>query len=233
MNISLEHRNEVALLTLRRPPVNALDLPMILALEQVFLKLAQERPKGLVLTSEGPAFCAGVDTKAFAGYRPIERKDMVLAITRMVGALYSLDLPTVAAVAGYALGGGFVLMLGCDVRLVTTAPVARFGLTEAKAGVPFPAGPLEVIRAELPVPALGRLVLTSMTICAAEVVALGVAEPAEREERLVEQALQRAGELAAQPAFSVVKRQLRAPVVSKLAELIDSKTDTFLAAFGA
>lgn len=158
---------------------------------------------------------------------------MVLAITRMISALYCLNAPTVAAVAGHALGGGFVLMLGCDVRLVAAGPEARFGLTEAAAGVPFPAGPLEVIRAELPAPVLRRLALTSETIDASELVALGLATAAGGEATLVENAVGRVRDLARQPAFGVIKQQIRATGALKLRELVRSGADAFLDAFGA
>jgi len=73
---------------------------------------------------------------------------MVLAITRMTAAVLSLSCPLVAAVNGHALGGGFVLMLCCDYRLAADDSTLRLGLTEARAGVPFPVGPTAIMKHE-------------------------------------------------------------------------------------
>src|SRR5262249_34737956 len=133
------------LITIDRPPVNALDLDMITALEQAFAAAAHDAPKnGVMLTGGGNVFSAGVDTRAFAAYGSEQRHAMVLAITRMVARLLSIPSPVVAAVNGHALGGGFVLMLGCDYRIAVDNETAKLGMTEAQAGIPFPAGPLEI-----------------------------------------------------------------------------------------
>lgn len=215
----------VAVLRLTRPPVNALDLPTILALEAAFARLIDERPVGLVLGGAGGVFCAGVDTRAFATYSGGQKAEMVWAITRMVHRLYGLPFPTVAAIGGHALGGGLVLALACDMRLAADRPDAKLGLTEARAGVPFPAGPLEVIRAELPPPLLRRLTLTSATLPPADLHALGVLDGLVPPDDIEARAIHTAKDLATQPAFQVVKHQVRGPALARLAELAASGHD--------
>src|SRR5437868_6316389 len=157
MPISATSRGSGLLITIDRPPVNALDLETIEALRAAFATVVANPPAGgVVLTGAGErAFSAGVDTRTFAGYDADRRRAMVLEITSMTAALLAIACPVVAALNGHALGGGFVLMLACDLRLAVHSEAARFGLTEAQAGVPFPAGPAEIIRSELP-PALLR-----------------------------------------------------------------------------
>lgn len=231
MSHRLDWQDGTAVLTLDRPPVNALDLAAMLALEAVFADLTSNPPaRGLVLTGAGRAFCAGVDTLAFGGYGADDRADMILAITRMITGLYALNCLVVAAVNGHALGGGFVLMLACDVRLARPAE-ARLGLTEAQAGVPFPAGPLEVIRAELAPDMLRRLTLTSETETPERLAAQGVIDRLV-EEDLVAAAIARAAALSDQPAFSLVKRQVRSPVVARLQALVAAGKDPLIAALG-
>jgi enoyl-CoA hydratase len=217
----------VAVLRLARPPVNALDLPTVLGLERAFGELAQESPRALVVTGGGGIFSAGVDTRAFAAYGHAEKAELVRAITRTVGRIYGLPFPVVAAISGHALGGGLVLALACDHRLALEGE-ARLGLTEARAGVPFPAGPLEVIRAELSPELLRRLTLTSVVVGPAELRAAGVIDRLEPAERLVPAAVAAANELAAQPAFAVVKRQVRAPALERLAALAASGDDPLI-----
>jgi len=80
--IAVEEHTGVAVVSLARPPVNALDLPMIEELESTFARVANATPRiGVVLTGAGNTFSAGVDTKAFASYGREERHRMVLAIT--------------------------------------------------------------------------------------------------------------------------------------------------------
>jgi enoyl-CoA hydratase len=122
----------------------------------------------VVLTGGGQVFSAGVDTGAFARDTRDQRQAMVRAITRMVAQLLAIPVPVVAAVNGHALGGGFVLMLACDYRIAVDVEAAKFGMTEAQAGIPFPAGPLEIIRHELGPELLRRLTLTSAVLSARE-----------------------------------------------------------------
>src|SRR5262249_61839531 len=91
--------------TIDRPPLNALDLETIETLGKTFASLASSDPTGsVVLTGAGArAFSAGVDTKAAAAYDPPRRRALVLEITRMTAALLSLPCPIVAAANAHAL----------------------------------------------------------------------------------------------------------------------------------
>ncbi|MFZ5670927.1 MAG: enoyl-CoA hydratase/isomerase family protein [Pseudomonadota bacterium] len=230
MSFRLSAEGDVAVLALDRPPVNALDPALVAALEPAVADLARSRPRGLVLTGEGRAFSAGVDTRAFAACDSAGRAAMILAITRVVGKLYALPFPVVAAVNGHAMGGGFVLMLTGDVRIATDDPAARFGLQEAQAGIPFPAGPLEVIRAELSPELLRRLTLTSVAVGSAALHALGVVDRLAPAGEGVAAAADQVRVLAAQPGFSLVKAQLRRPTVRRLEALAAAGEDPLIAA---
>ena len=147
MTVNTSTIDETLLLTIDRPPVNALDLDAVAALQQAFAAARQDVPRGgVVLTERGQIFSAGVDTRAFASYSGDRRQAMVRAITQMVAQLLAIPVPVVGAVNGHALGGGFVLMLACDYRIAADVEAAKLGMIEAQAGIPFPAGPLEIIR---------------------------------------------------------------------------------------
>jgi enoyl-CoA hydratase len=217
MTITTSIAEETLVVTIDRPPVNALDIDAILALEQAFAAAAHDAPEnGVVLTGGGAVFSAGVDTRAFASYSREQRHEMVRAITRMVAQLVAIPVPVVAAVNGHALGGGFVLMLGCDYRIATVSETAKLGLTEAQAGIPFPAGPLEVMRHELGPELLRLMTLTSAVITTQELWEARIIDERCPSEEIKATSIARAKQLAAQSAFRAVKRQIRGALPSAL-----------------
>jgi enoyl-CoA hydratase len=232
MTVATSTNDETLLVTIDRPPVNALDLETIRALEAAFGEAAHQAPRnGVVLTGGGQVFSAGVDTRAFAAYGRDQRHDMVRAITRMMAELLAIPVPVVAAINGHALGGGFVLMLSCDHRIATDAEATKLGMTEAKAGIPFPAGPLEVMRHEL-APELRRLTLTSAVLGTRELKEAGVIDELCAMDEVKPRAIAAAVGLAAQPAFRAVKRQIRGQLAERVAALAATGQDAFLDAFG-
>jgi len=230
-HIGSTHTGGITEIIIDRPPVNALDFRSIEALESAFE--SADRTSPILLTGGGSVFSAGVDTKAFAACAPHEKAGMIRAITRMTASLVCHPAPVIAAVNGHALGGGFVLMLCADVRLITDAASARFGLTEAHAGVPFPAGPLEIIRDEIEPNMLRRLTLTSQVLGSEEMMECGVADQRVSESTLIETARARALAVAAQPAFTVVKQQVRGRLMASLRTLAASGIDPLAQSFDA
>lgn len=225
--LEVSERDGIAVLTLNRPPVNALDLPMIEALTEA--ARASVDARAVLLTGTGKAFSAGVDTRAFENYDAATRGEMIEAITAMGAALLAIPVPVLAAINGHALGGGLVLPLCADYRLACEDDGIRFGLTEARAGIPFPAGPLEIMARELP-PALCRhLTLSSAIITPAEAAAHNVIDELCAGDELVERALARAAEIAAQPAFAIVKQQIRGPLIAAVRALAERRDDPLAA----
>lgn len=232
MPITASSAGDTLLITIDRPPVNALDLDTILSLNRMFVAAAKDIPKnGVVLTGGGQVFSAGVDTRAFASYSREQRHRMVLAITRMVSHLLAIPVPVVAAINGHALGGGFVLMLGCDYRIAAASAASKLGMTEARAGIPFPAGPLEIMRHELSGEMLRRMTLTSAVLSVQELLEAGIIDAQCAGDELISQATATAANLASQPAFRAVKQQIRGALTERLATLAASGEDAFISAF--
>ena len=234
MTVTTSTIDETLIVTIDRPPVNALDLAAITRLEETFANIARDVPEaGVVLTGSQAAFSAGDDTRAFASYSRTQRIEMVRAITRMAARLLAIPVPVVAAVNGHALGGGFVLMLACDYRIAADISAAKLGMTEAQAGIPFPAGPLEIMRHELSPETLRRLTLTSAVLSVRELLQIGILDALYTPDCLKSKAVEHAKALALQPAFRTVKQQIRGGLAVRVAALASSGQDALLREFGA
>jgi enoyl-CoA hydratase len=109
---------------------------------------------------------------------------------------------------------------------------AKLGMTEAQAGIPFPAGPLEVMRHELSPELLRRLTLTSAVLNTRELLEARVLDSLCAVEDLKLRSITLAKSLAAQPGFRAVKRQIRGGLVERVADLASAGQDTFLDEFG-
>jgi enoyl-CoA hydratase len=145
---------------------------------------------------------------------------MLRTINRTICELYSLPKPVVAAVSGHALGGALVLVLACDIRLAARGDF-RLGLTETAAGIPYPAGPLTVVRAELAPESVRILALASATAEPDSPLLRGVIDRVVEPSALLDEAVAEAKRLAAMSAFGRVKQQLRAPVCERLRRIVE------------
>jgi enoyl-CoA hydratase/carnithine racemase len=123
---------------------------------------------------------------------------------------YSLARPLVTAVNGHAVAGGMVLALCGDVRVGPTS--GRFGLTEVRAGIPFPSAAMAVVRGELGPSALRRMVLRAELFDAANALALGCFDEITSDDAVLTRALEVADELASLPprSFEAAKARVRA-----------------------
>ncbi len=194
--------------TLARPPVNAIDLALVEGVHSALERCLPDA-RALLLAGEGPAFSAGLDLKAVPGYSPAEQKALADGINRLVRFLYTLPLPTVAAVNGHAIGGGLVLALTCDMRVGARGDY-RLGLTETRVGVPYPEAAIAVVRAELAPHVARRMVLEARNHGPAQALRWGVLD--ELADQPWERGLALAKDLAASPAgaYARIKDQLRA-----------------------
>ena len=221
-------RDGIRVLALVRPPVNAIDLTLVRAIGDALLEAAGARScRGVVLTGGDEIFSAGIDVKTVPHYDAATRREMVRAINRTILALYRLEKPTVAAIGGHALGGGLVLALACDFRLAAAGRY-QLGLTEVTAGIPYPAGPMTVVLAELDHSAARSLVLSGQVFEPTAPCAAGFLDELVEPGRLRDAAVARAASLAAAPAYAVVKRQLKAEAVRRLERIVAEDDDPLL-----
>jgi enoyl-CoA hydratase/carnithine racemase len=128
------HDGSVAHVVLDRPRArNALSSDLVADLEQALRAVdADGSTRAVVLSGTSPGFCAGSDLKELADMTPDDMSIHEAETGRVVRLLQEIDIPVVAAVEGFAIGGGFLLATGCDV--VVSADDARWHLPEVPLG---------------------------------------------------------------------------------------------------
>ena len=120
-NILVEKRESIGIVTINRPKaLNALNPETIAELEQAFTVLgADDSLKVLILTGAGEkAFVAGADIAAMRDLDPLAARAFAYAGQKMMAGIENLPKPVIAAVGGFALGGGCELAMSCDIRVL-------------------------------------------------------------------------------------------------------------------
>jgi cyclohexa-1,5-dienecarbonyl-CoA hydratase len=166
--IQLRLENRTAWITLNRPPLNILDIPMMQALDAV-LERALPKSDFVIFQGAGPkAFSAGAE---IADHTPERAEKMLSAFHAVFRRLAAADCLTIAAVHGYCLGGGMELATFCDFVLATES--AQFGQPEIKLGC-FPPVAMVTLPRLIGMRAAAHLILTGQQIDAAEACSLGL-----------------------------------------------------------
>ncbi len=203
-----EDRNEVAVLRMEHGKVSALDLEMLLEFRSRLDELQREPRRAVILTGTGSSFSAGVDLyRLLEGGR--EYLDRFLpALDAALRQLYEFPRPVVAAVNGHAIAGGCIIACACDFRLMSAG---RIGVTELLVGVPFPALPLEIIRASVAPQHFQSILYTGRTYTPPEALHVGLVDEVVQDEALLDRACDVARRLAAisPRAFEITKSQIR------------------------
>lgn len=191
--VLMEVSDHIALVTLNRPPVNAINWEMRNRIIEIFDSINdRDDIRVAVLTAHGKIFCAGADLKQ----RPDPADPGAYwrhnRLTRETGnAIKECFKPVIAAVNGAALGAGFGLMAVCDIMFA--AEEAVFGMPEIDVGL---AGGGAMLHELLGRSKMRRLFFTGQRVPAAELYRLGVIEAALPADRLLPEAMKVAAEIA-------------------------------------
>jgi enoyl-CoA hydratase/carnithine racemase len=172
----LEGTPAIAEITLDRPEaMNALSTALAARLAEVCGDLAADREvRAIVLAAAGRAFCVGADLKERAAMSDADLLAQRPVFRSAYGAVLALPQPVIAAVHGYALGGGCELALSCD--LIVADETAEFGLPEVTVGLVPGGGGTQLALRRLGPGRAADLVLTGRRIGAAEAERLGLAD---------------------------------------------------------
>jgi enoyl-CoA hydratase len=186
-NIIVEKNNGIATITMNRPQVrNALDKQTVAELIHAVQDLEADKTIHVaVLTGTDKAFIAGADIKQMQGMNSLEAKEFAAQGHHLLQSIESARIPYIAAVNGYALGGGCEVMMACDLIIASTT--ARIGQPEINLGIhPGFGGTQRLPRLVGPIKAK-ELLLTGDTIDATEALRIRLVNKIVEPEKLMEE----------------------------------------------
>ncbi len=232
-DLIVEVHEKVALIRLNRPKaLNALNDRMMNELGDALQKFDADPAIGcIVLTGSEKAFAAGADIAAMAEYTYVDTyRDNY--ITRNWEHILRIRKPVVGAVAGYVLGGGCELAMMCD--FLIAADTAKFGQPEIKVGVTPGAGGTQRLPRTIGKAKAMDMLLTARTIDAAEAERIGLVSRVVPADKLIEEVLTAAKQIAAMPTSvaMMIKDAVNRAFETTLTEGVNYERRLFQAAFG-
>ncbi len=204
MSIEVRREDRVAILTINRPEVlNALSTALLDELRSELAAIARDTTIGcLILTGAGDkAFIAGADIGEMATKTPLEARDYAELGQECARLLETMRAPTIAAVNGYALGGGCEMALACDIRLCSENAV--FGQPEVDLGIMPGWGATQRLARTTSMGFAKEMIFTGRRVKADEALARGLAQHVVPLEELMPMALKMAHEISAKSPVAI------------------------------
>lgn len=133
--VNFEVKDKKAYITVNRPEaLNALNVEVLEELTKAFAMFEHNDEAAVaILTGSGKAFVAGADIAAMSAMNPLEGRAMMMKGHNLMNYMESIEKPIIAAVNGFALGGGCELSMACDIRIASAK--AKFGQPEVNLGI--------------------------------------------------------------------------------------------------
>ena len=204
--VKVEVKDRICILTLNQPEkLNFMSHEMAIDFREAIEKIKSDpEPKVMILTGEGRAFSAGGDLKTMSGNiggKLSYLKKRTFYFYKSFLSILDLEIPTIAAINGHAIGAGACLTLACDMRLA--ASNSKIGFTFAKIGL-HPGMGAEYFLTRI----IGRartieLLMTGDTISAEEAYGMGLVNHVTPPEELMDKAMELAGKIAAMPVLPI------------------------------
>jgi enoyl-CoA hydratase/carnithine racemase len=198
-NLLLDKKDHIAVVTINRPPANSWNMAAMVEFEKILDDVETDKSvRVIVLTGAGEkCFSAGMDIK---DPPRSENRSIGQELWRRVDRF---PKPIIAAINGHALGGGLELALACHFRIMADSPKNQIGLTELNLGlIPGWGGTQRMVRLLGKSKAL-ELILFSKRLSAQEALSIGLINQISAPEKLMEEVLSFAGQLADRPPLAV------------------------------
>ena len=203
--VKYEQKDQVAVLTIDRPEaLNALNTQVLCDLDEAIAKVEQaDDVLVVILTGAGRSFVAGADIGEMKGFSAIDGKKFGVHGGSIFLRLENLSKPVIAAVNGFALGGGCELAMACDIRLASEK--AKFGQPETGLGITPGFGGTQRLPRIVGVSKAMELILTAKTIGAEEAKAIGLVSEVYPAEELMDKAMELAQAICANAPIAVAE----------------------------
>jgi enoyl-CoA hydratase len=189
---------KVSILTFNQPKVNIFSTEILEDFIRALETLGQSRDvKVLVITGEGKTFIAGANIKEMATYSPDDAEKFSKLFHKAMNMVENFPGPVIAAVNGYALGGGCELILACD--LVVASDEAVFGQPEIDLGIIPGAGGTQRLRDRVGKLKAKELIFTGRKVPVDEALSIGLINRAVSQDKLFDEAMSLASVIASKP----------------------------------
>ena len=201
--VDLQRQEHVAIVTIRRPEaLNALNREVLADLEAVMDEVERDDELYVaILTGEGRSFVAGADIALMEPFSAYEGKQWGVYGGELFWKIENLTKPVIAAVNGFALGGGCELCMACDIRLASEN--SKFGQPEVGLGITPGFGGTQRLPRIVGTGKAMELILTGKTISAAEAKSIGLVNEVYPAEELLPKALEMANAICANAQLAV------------------------------
>ena len=201
--VDFEQRGPIGVITMNRPEaLNALNDQVLKDLDAVLdAAEANDEVLVLILTGAGRSFVAGADIGQMKDFTPVQAKQFGMYGNSVFLKLENFPKPVIAAVNGFALGGGCELSMACDIRLASEK--AKFGQPEVGLGITPGFGGTQRLPRIVGISKAMELILTAKVIGAAEAKEIGLVSQVYAPEELMDKALELANAICANAPIAV------------------------------
>jgi len=232
-NVLYRVEDSIAFITLNRPKaLNALNTETLRELDAAVSAAGKdENVKVVVITGEGRAFVAGADISQMKGLTVQEGRDMTILGQEVFAGIENLDKPVIAAVNGFALGGGCELAMACDIRVASDK--AKFGQPEVNLGIIPGYGGTQRLPRLVGKGAAKYLIFTGEMISAEEAFRIGLADKVVPAEELMDSVISLAKVIMSKAPISIkmakhaINNGLNVDLKSGVAYEAEAYTTTF------
>jgi enoyl-CoA hydratase len=233
--VEFEKENGILWAKLNRPEaLNAINEDVVEGLEKLVEKVRNERDiRVVIIIGEGKAFCAGADIKMFLRSSTFEAREIIERLGKALEAFEDIDVPIIAAVNGFALGGGCEMAMACD--LIVASENAFFGQPEINIGIIPGAGGTQRLARLVGWKKAMELCLTGNRISAQEAERLGLVNKVVKQEELKEEVLKLAKTIAEKSptAVGLVKQAVNRGFKMSLRDGVAYERDLFALSFAS
>jgi len=230
--VNLEVRDAVAIITLQRPPMNALNTTMQREIGELAVEITSRVDISAVVIYGGErVFAAGADVKEMADLPYQDMIEISLRLQEILSAVANIAQPTIAAITGFALGGGCELALACDFRVA--ADNAKLGQPEILLGIIPGAGGTQRLPRLIGVAKAKDLIFTGRFVDAQECLEIGLVDVVVPAAEVFDRALAWAQQLARGPriAMQSAKRAINRGLEVDIATGLEIERQSFLGLF--